>query len=380
VLRRCRLSFRNVVLTLHLWAGLLASAFLLVLGLTGCLMVYERNIDHALNKRPLRAETTTQALPLGKLFAGLERAHPGYHVTDMAFSREPDVPYEMYLNPGGDAEGFVVAINQYNGRELGNASAANQFMNFVSGLHTHLLMEIHRETGKLIVGVASTFLLFLSCSGPWLWWRRKTFAVKWSAAPKRVNFDLHNALGAFGSIFLFCFSLTGITLTWDESTSKFVNWVTRSDAMPSTPEMTEPSSGAAPMGIDQVLVAARAALPGADIDSLSVHPGEPVDLRMKFPEDRTPVGRSRVWLDPYTGRVLNVWNARTAPLGFKINRVWTREIHSGDIFGWPTRVLASVVSLALPILTITGTLIWWHKARRLVARDFESASPDPDSR
>lgn len=293
MLRRCRLSFRNVVLTLHLWAGLLASAFLLVLGLTGCLMVYERNIDHALNRRPLRAETTTQALPLGKLFAGLERAHPGYHVTDMAFSREPDVPYEMYLNPGGDAEGFVVAINQYNGRELGNASAANQFMNFVSGLHMHLLMEIHRETGKLIVGVASTFLLFLSCSGPWLWWRRKTFAVKWSAAPKRVNFDLHNALGAFCSIFLFCFSLTGIA---------------------------------------------------------------------------------------FTGRVLNVWNTRTAPLGFKINRVWTREIHSGDIFGWPTRVLASVVSLALPILTITGTLIWWHKARRLVARDFESASPDPDSR
>jgi uncharacterized iron-regulated membrane protein len=375
VLRRCRLSFRNVVLTLHLWAGLLASAFLLVLGLTGCLMVYERNIDHVLNRRQLRAETTTQALPLGKLFAGLERAHPGYHVTDMAFSREPDVPYEMYLNPGGDAEGFVVTIDQYNGRELGNASVANQFMNFVSGLHTHLLMETHRETGKLIVGVASTFLLFLSCSGPLLWWRRKTFVVKWSAAPKRINFDLHNALGAFCSIFLFCFSLTGIALTWDESTSTFVNWVTRSDAMPSTPNMPEPSPGAAPLAVDQILVAARAALPGAEIDSLSIHPGEPVDLRMKFPEDRTPVGRSRVWVDPYTGSVLNVWNTRTAPIGFKINRMWIREIHSGDIFGWPTRILACIVSLVLPVLTITGTLIWWHRSRRFIATNFESTSP-----
>ena len=205
----------------------------------------------------------------------------------MAFSRDPTYRTND-LNPGGDAEGFVVTINQYNGRELGNASAANQFMNFVSGLHTHLLMETHRETGKLIVGVASTFLLFLSCSGPLLWWRRKAFVVRWSAAPKRVNFDLHNVLGAFCSISLFCFSLTGIALTWDESTSKFVNWVTHSDAMPSTPEMTEPSSGATPMGIDQVLVAARTALPGAAIDSLSVHPGEPVDVRMKFPEDRTP--------------------------------------------------------------------------------------------
>ena len=89
------------MLTLHLWAGLLASAFLLVLGLTGSLMVYERDIDHALNRRLFDVQPATQPLPLGKLFGGLERAHPGYHVTDMAFSREPDVAYEMYLIRAG---------------------------------------------------------------------------------------------------------------------------------------------------------------------------------------------------------------------------------------------------------------------------------------
>jgi uncharacterized iron-regulated membrane protein len=363
------------VLTLHLWAGLLASVFLLVLGLTGSLLVYERDIDHALNRRLVDVQPATEPLPLGELFGGLEKAHPGYHVTDMAFSREPDIAYQMYLNPGGDAEGFVMTVNQYNGRELGNASAANQFMNFVNGFHTHLLMETHRETGKLIVGVASIFLLFLSCTGPVLWWQRKLVVVNWSATPRRVNFDLHNMLGAFCSFFLFCLSLTGIALTWDESTSKFVNRVTRSDEMPLTSTMAEPSPGAAPLGVDHLLVAARAALPGAEIDSLSIHPGEPVDLRMKFPEDRTPIGRSRIWLDPYTGRVLNVWSTRTAPIGFKINRMWIREIHSGDIFGWPTRILACIVSLALPILTITGTLIWWRRSRRLVSTNADSASP-----
>jgi uncharacterized iron-regulated membrane protein len=363
------------VLTLHLWAGLLASAFLLVLGLTGSLLVCERGIDHALNRRLFYVQLAPQPLPLGKLFSVLEKAHPGYHVTDIAFSREPDIAYQMYLNPGGDAEGFVVTINQYNGRELGNASAANQLMNFVNGLHTHLLMEAHRETGKLIVGVASILLLFLSCSGSVLWWRRKLIVVNWSAAPIRVNFDLHNMLGAFCSLFLFCFSLTGIALTWDESTSKFVNWLTHSDGMPLTPEMPQSSPGATLLGVDQILAAARAALPGAGIDSLSIHSGEPVDLRMKFPEDRTPIGRSRVWLDPYTGRVLNVWSTRTAPIGFKINRTWIREIHSGDIFGWPTRILACTVSLVLPILTITGILIWWHRSRRFVSANADSASP-----
>jgi uncharacterized iron-regulated membrane protein len=181
-------------------------------------------------------------------------------------------------------------------------------------------------------------------------------------------------IGAFCSLFLFCFSLTGIALTWDESISKFVNRVTGLVGMPLAPEVPQPLPGAVPLGLDQILVAARAALPGTEIDSLSIHPGEPVDLRMKFPEDRTPIGRSRVWLDPYTGRVLNVWNTRSSPVGFKINRMWIREIHSGDIFGWPTRILACIVNLVLPVLTITGTLIWWHRGRRLVARNFDSAS------
>jgi uncharacterized iron-regulated membrane protein len=86
------------VLTLHLWAGLLASAFLLVLGLTGSLLVCERGIDHALNRRLFYVQLAPQPLPLGKLFSVLEKAHPGYHVTDMAFSRAA----ESLFGKGGE--------------------------------------------------------------------------------------------------------------------------------------------------------------------------------------------------------------------------------------------------------------------------------------
>jgi uncharacterized iron-regulated membrane protein len=61
-----------------------------------------------------------------------------------------------------------------------------------------------------------------------------------------------------------------------------------------------------------------------------------------------------------------VWSTRTAPLGFKITRMWIREIHTGDILGWPTRLLACLVSLLLPILAITGLLIWWNRSRKLL--------------
>jgi len=59
-------------------------------------------------------------------------------------------------------------------------------------------------------------------------------------------------------------------------------------------------------------------------------------------------------------------STRTAPLAFKISRLWIREIHTGDILGGPTRFLACVMSLILPIMTITGTSIWWNRSRKLL--------------
>lgn len=360
------MAFRRVLLTLHLWTALLASIFLLLLGVSGSFVAYEREIDGIVNRKLIAVEPTGAPLPLGDLFGRLETAHPGFKVTEVAFAREATHAYEMYLDPENEKEGSVVTVDQYTGKELGDVRTASTFVNSVHQFHTHLLMDKHRDAAKLIVGCASTFLLFLSCSGVILWWRRKLFSINWSGSGKRINFDLHNVLGIFCSLFLFCFALTGIALTWDSAVAKLIGKVMPSGDWPRRPRLPEHADGEVALGPDAILAAARAALPEAAIDSLSIHPGTAVDLRMKFPEDRTPVGRSRLWLDPYTGKPLSVWSTRTAPVGFKLSRMWIREIHTGDIFGWPTRLLACVMSLILPILTITGTLIWWNRSRKML--------------
>jgi len=43
--------------------------------------------------------------------------------------------------------------------------------------------------------------------------------------------------------------------------------------------------------------------------------------------------------------------------------MWNRELHTGDIFNLPTRILAAFFSLMLPVLAITGPLIWWTRRR-----------------
>jgi uncharacterized iron-regulated membrane protein len=86
-------------------------------------------------------------------------------------------------------------------------------------------------------------------------------------------------------------------------------------------------------------------------------------LLMKFPEDRTPAGRSRVYLDQFTGKVLAVESTRTAPPGTRLLNL-KRSLHTGDVLGAPTQAIYFLASLAIPAQALTGLLIVLQRRKR----------------
>jgi uncharacterized iron-regulated membrane protein len=84
---------------------------------------------------------------------------------------------------------------------------------------------------------------------------------------------------------------------------------------------------------------------------------------LKYPEDGTPLGRSYVLVNAYTAGPLYVRDARTIHVPTRFFREWNREVHTGDFWGLPTRILACLMSLLLPVLAVTGPLFWWRKKR-----------------
>lgn len=164
----------------------------------------------------------------------------------------------MYLDPGSDAEGLVMTVDPYRGKELGDARTANRFVNSVHQFHTHLLMDKHRDAAKLVLGVASLFLLFLSCSGIILWWPRRLFRINWRGGGKRVIFDLHNVLGILSSLFLFCFALTGTAMTWEGPVNNQLNRVFHSGTQAERRRMSPPPDGAVALNPDVIIAAAHA--------------------------------------------------------------------------------------------------------------------------
>jgi uncharacterized iron-regulated membrane protein len=86
-------------------------------------------------------------------------------------------------------------------------------------------------------------------------------------------------------------------------------------------------------------------------------PEKPVQVRAKFPNDPMPNGRTYVYLDPYTGKVLQLDHAfKTSPASLISKFNYT--FHTGDIAGLPGRILWTTAALTLPVLFVSGVLIW----------------------
>jgi uncharacterized iron-regulated membrane protein len=174
-----------------------------------------------------------------------------------------------------------------------------------------------------------------------------------------MNRDLHLTVGFWSFLAMFAFAITGLSLHYQ--TGKLLDLL-------NTPRnaRSRPGHGTS---IEGMLQTAREVLPGASIPRLLLaeKKGDPVFLYMRFPEDKTPAGRSFVTLDPRTGAVLSVGSSRTAPLLQTALVQWTREVHTGTLFGLPSKIMAVCFALLLGVLAITGPLIWINKLRAAAA-------------
>lgn len=204
-------------------------------------------------------------------------------------------------------------------------------------------------------------LLGLAVTGIVLWWPRKTFKLCGGPSHK-VMFDLHQMLGLWSSACVLLFALTGIAIEFEDQVNRWAFAVSHMQPAP-WPSSKPPAGGVPPLSPDELLAKAESIAPGTRPIVLDFGDilNDPVLVIMKFPEDH--LGRTHAVLDRYTGDVLRFDNTRAMPVALKCARVWNQEIHTGEIFGWPTRILASIFSLAVAALAVTGPWIWWNRTR-----------------
>ena len=228
------------------------------------------------------------------------------------------------------------------------------------GYYTELLAG---ETGKTVLGIGGLLLLGLCVTGLVLWWPRngkisQGFTVRWSARRKRLNFDLHRVSGFYASLLLLLTASTGAAFVFNKTATGFIDTVTASAPRAAPPRALPSPKGTPARALDSLLQQADRVLPAPTTwVSLPQSPQAPLVVRKKLPQETHPNGRNFVYLNQYTGKVVQIEHALSAPFGTRVFNTFY-PLHIGAIGGTPTRILQVVAGLAPTLLLVTGFVMW----------------------
>ncbi|MBN3962351.1 PepSY domain-containing protein [Nostoc sp. NMS8] len=362
-------KLRNFVFTLHRYIGLAVGLIAILVGLTGSLIVFQREINEfQLHQQFGAILPKGQRLSLEAVLDIVKAAYanqPKMALQRVYFPTKPDDLFNVVISiPSNDW--VEVYINPYTGTILGDSlhpNAVQHFIQIVYELHTSLKLG---NLGLQILGVIGLVTCIVVITGIILWpgWRKliSGFKMKWDAHPKRLNFDLHKVSGITTAIFLLFTFFTGFA--WNLGyVDPLIRAITFS---PSLPELVSVAiAGQSPLSLGQQVKTAQLALPDGALRSidLTIDPKAPLRLRMKLPQEPLEYGMSNVYLDQYSGQVLRVDNSLKVLLGDKILNSFM-PLHFGTFGGLPTRILYVFVGLAPLILFITGFVMWWYRKRK----------------
>jgi len=285
----------------------------------------------------------------------VRRAYPEDSARAFVIATAPDLSDQVILRDR------TVYVDPYTGTILGAQPNGPDWLAFVHQLHLRLSPNVRSSAGKSVVAWSAVVMLLLLLSGLYLWWPIKRIRFAWRGASRRAWFDRHNASGALSFLLVLFLVITGLALGFEQQSRRLFY------ALTSTSPANGPSGSMARtattgmIGPDQAAAIARDAVPGATPFLITMpDPGGALEVRARFPEDLTPGGRSRVYLNPYTGKVLFAEGSRTAPAGTRLIN-WNRAIHTGDILGIPGKALVSLASLAAAFQVLSGVIMWWKR-------------------
>lgn len=353
----------QALLVLHRWVALVATIFIFLVAATGSALVFEGAMDRALSPNLWHVMPGPARVSIDSVIAHAHAAVPAMPVTGVTLSPAPD---RAYVAQAGATQVFV---NPYTGAVLGQRTIAEWNNTLPRRLHVLHVSLMAGKSGGEVVGIATVLSFLLVLTGIVIWWRDKAWRIRWSASWKRVLFDLHHALGIGAAAIILVITLSGMAIHY-QTLNRWMYSLDRTPP-PEFPDQPSPRDGASPISADSLYHVATAALPGARVMFLTLPPkgNQPDVAAMRFPEDHTPGGRSRVFVDRYTGAVLLATSTREAQPGTRLGNA-IRSIHTGDLFGKPTEMIWLAAAIILATQGMSGVAMWWNgrPARAALAR------------
>ncbi|MBG0801773.1 PepSY domain-containing protein [Methylocystis sp. H4A] len=395
---------RALLVWLHRWAGLAMAGFLIVVGLTGCLLAFWLEINQWLTPELYPGSRAGIELDAATLVRRAETLVPGAQARTVYLGYPGSAQIGMEARDGAPPLDFeYIHLDPIDGHELGRVTwhglprRKNDIMPFVYGLHMYLAMS---GIGEWILGAVALiwtldcfvgFYLTLPAGGER---SRKGFFVRWKpswlvklkGSFYRVNFDLHRAAGLWLWAMLLVYAWSSVFFT-------LPNFYTRATQLvldfepPYWAQAAAPQTDArAPMEWEAAqangdrLMADVAREHGFAIERplalYNLRDKGLYEYRVRSSRDiGDKAGSTSILFDSRSGELKTL----RLPTGHRSGTTlttWLVELHTANLFGLPYRILVCALGLVIAMLSVTGVYIWWKKRAARLAH-VRQAAPRP---
>ncbi len=350
----------KILRKLHLWLALASALLLLCICLSGALLVYGHEIQHALSPKEWRVIPASQQRPLSRLVTHIEETTQA-KVSQIRMDADDTLAWQVFLS-----DRTVVNLNPYTGALLKHYRYENTFYGWVMGFHRWLLYSDEKNEKPLRswVSVSAVILITEMLLGVWLWLKPKNplrrLKINWRARPKVLLYQLHICLGVVCALPVLLIAFSGISFHWKSATQAIIEGLALSQIEQATrPEVT---AEGARVSLDTGYRRLQENLDGGQLRRLYLPTSDNaiMSARIKLPGEFYPY--SWRWLNMHTGELAGKHDAvNLSAAGATWN--FRYVFHIGSFGGHATRVIWILLSL-LPVFFIVSGLYLYLKRRR----------------
>jgi uncharacterized iron-regulated membrane protein len=271
---------------------------------------------------------------------------------------------------GGGKPSLTVYVNPYTGKVIEVFNRRKSFLMQAEMFHRFLLAG-KDSLGNKLVGISTLFFLFILITGVVLWWPKtkkimsQRLVIKWSGGWKRLTHDLHIVTGFYTSIFLIVIVVTGLIMSY-----KWANGLlfSVSGSKPVTEQPKAPESqiqpGVKPLTADEVFKAINQAVANAEFYNIRT----PRDSAAAYSVTLLQEGKlenmaDTYFIDQYSGKVAGIHKYTDKNAGQRA-RSFVKPIHTGSVYGLPTKIISFIVCLLSLIFPVTGVMMWLNRIKK----------------
>ena len=362
-------SLGRSLFRLHSWLGLFTGAFLILLGLSGSVLVFRTELDHFFNRNLLHVshpDTRPSDDVLKNCYDSIINSYPNLDgIAWVNPDAGPDEAYNfrIYFNDTRllTYDLALISFDPYTRKILREGPSSQFTPSFIEWLFQfHFSFQLGIPGAALTAVFGITMLLSLLTGAvvyQQMFWKVLTFQVKVNRKNWRtVSSDLHRIVGVWSLLLNAVIFFTGFWMNLFAFKPKA--W--QNELVPTKPN-TQIS-----VSPDRMYQQAMLAMP--DLEPTYVY--LPTQPERKFEVRGYTKGQWKLWgsgnsvrMDQQTGEILKINRLSEKSLGERIEATFF-PLHVGNFGGVPVKILYVIVGLTPGLLTVTGFLLWWRRARK----------------